>query len=174
MKLYWANWALRIFLLRRQPESKSASAMKPASVNCLHTWKKKQQSQINIHVIVVDCGQDVEVEDLPSWRNPHRRGWQVLTSPDVERSTEAWWEDRHRCAGVKIMTNTRWEKKGTTGAKSLQHVEIIPENKLDILWQKKYYQYTWIVLHSNKLITSLKKTKIQAFGFLVIFPLIFL
>lgn len=62
-------------------------------------------------MIVVDCGQNVEVEDLPSWRNPHRRGWQVLTSPDVERSTEAWWEDRHRCAGVKIMTNTRWEKK---------------------------------------------------------------
>lgn len=36
MKLYCASWALRIFLFKRQPESRSASAMKPASTNCLH------------------------------------------------------------------------------------------------------------------------------------------
>lgn len=43
MKLYWANWALRIFLFRRQLESRSASAMKPPSVNCLHTWQVEEK-----------------------------------------------------------------------------------------------------------------------------------
>lgn len=49
MKLYWANWALRIFLLRRQPESRSASAMKPASVNCLQTWKTEERRTMKNH-----------------------------------------------------------------------------------------------------------------------------
>lgn len=49
MKLYWANWALRIFLLRRQPESRSASAMKAASVNCLQTWKTEERRTMKNH-----------------------------------------------------------------------------------------------------------------------------
>lgn len=32
------------------------------------------------------CGK----ENLPSWRIPHRRGWQELTSPDGGRATAAW------------------------------------------------------------------------------------
>lgn len=44
-------------------------------------------------MIVIKCGQDGEVEDLPSSHNPHRKGWQALTSPDVERATEACWKD---------------------------------------------------------------------------------
>lgn len=56
--------------------------------------------QISIHM------RDGEVEDLPSWRNPHRRGLQALTSPGVEKSTEAWWKDKNRVIKIRTLPPT--------------------------------------------------------------------
>lgn len=140
MKLHWANWALRIFLFKRQPESRSASAMIPASVNCLQTWGAEVlfiniwlksiwrfwmlQFMVYIPMIVLKCGWVREVEDLPSWHIPHRRGWQALTSPDVERATEAWWEDRQ--ATLTIFTMMYWckDRNITKSASNLYGVGI--------------------------------------------------
>lgn len=43
------------------------------------------------HICVQTCACDWEIEHMPSWRNPHRRGWQAPASPDVERAREACW-----------------------------------------------------------------------------------
>lgn len=126
MKLYWANWAFRIFLLRRQPESRSESAMKPASVNCLHTWQIEipgthlthkrstaPKMTVCINMTVLKRGQHREVEDIPSWHNPHRTDWQAPPLPGVEKATEALSRDRHAKKKKSLHTLTCLYKKKT-------------------------------------------------------------